>query len=168
MDQQTTLEQLQQLKLSGMAKRYEAILKQPVHQQPEPHTLIGLLTEAEAGYRVHQRTQIYLRLSRLRYNASPEQINCSPGRGITKEMLTTLSDGTFIEKAENLLITGATGCGKSYLACAMGRNACLLGHKTLYYAMNRFIEALAAARLDGTYIRWLNLIARTPLLILDD
>lgn len=168
MDQQTTLEQLQQLKLSGMAKRYEAILKQPVHQQPEPHTLIGLLTEAEAGYRVHQRTQIYLRLSRLRYNASPEQINCSPGRGITKEMLTTLSDGAFIEKAENLLITGATGCGKSYLACAMGRNACLLGHKTLYYAMNRFIEALAAARLDGTYIRWLNLIARTPLLILDD
>ena len=168
MDQQTTLEQLQQLKLSGMAKRYEAILKQPVHQQPEPHTLIGLLAEAEAGYRVHQRTQIYLRLSRLRYNASPEQINCSPGRGITKEMLTTLSDGTFIEKAENLLITGATGCGKSYLACAMGRNACLLGHKTLYYAMNRFIEALAAARLDGTYIRWLNLIARTPLLILDD
>jgi len=168
MDQQTTLEQLQQLKLSGIAKRYEAILKQPVHQQPEPHTLIGLLTEAEAGYRVHQRTQIYLRLSRLRYNASPEQINCSPGRGITKEMLTTLSDGTFIEKAENLLITGATGCGKSYLACAMGRNACLLGHKTLYYAMNRFIEALAAARLDGTYIRWLNLIARTPLLILDD
>ena len=168
MDQQTTLEQLQQLKLSGMAKRYEAILKQPIHQQPEPHTLIGLLAEAEAGYRVHQRTQIYLRLSRLRYNASPEQINCSPGRGITKEMLTTLSDGTFIEKAENLLITGATGCGKSYLACAMGRNACLLGHKTLYYAMNRFIEALAAARLDGTYIRWLNLIARTPLLILDD
>jgi DNA replication protein DnaC len=168
MDQQSTLEQLQQLKLSGMAKRYEAILKQPVHQQPEPHTLIGLLTEAEAGYRVHQRTQIYLRLSRLRYNASPEQINCSPGRGITKEMLTALSDGTFIENAENLLITGATGCGKSYLACAMGRNACLLGHKTLYYAMNRFIEALAAARLDGTYIRWLNLIARTPLLILDD
>jgi DNA replication protein DnaC len=168
MNQQSTLEQLQDLKLIGMAKRYEAIIKQPVHQQPEQHTVVALLAEAEAGYRVHQRTQLYLRLSKLRYNASPEQINCTPGRGISKETLATLSDGTFIEKAENLLITGATGCGKSYLACAMGRNACLLGHRTLYYSMNRLIEALVAARLDGTYIRWLNMIAKTPLLIIDD
>ena len=168
MNQQSTLEQLQELKLTGMTKRYEAIMKQPVHQQPEPHTIIGLLTEAEAGYRVHQRTQLYLRLSKLRYNATPEQINCTPGRGITKEILSTLSDGVFIEKSENLLITGATGCGKSFFACAMGRNACLLGYRTLYYSMNRFIEALSAARLDGTYIRWLNTIAKTPLLIIDD
>lgn len=168
MNQQSTLEQLQELKLTGMAKRYEAIIKQPVQQQPEPHTIIGLLTEAEAGYRVHQRTQLYLRLSKLRYNASPEQINCTPGRGISKEILANLSDGTFIEKSENLLITGSTGCGKSYFACAMGRNACLLGHRTIYYSMNRFVEALAVARLDGTYIRWLNMIAKTPLLIIDD
>jgi len=168
MNQQSTLEQLQDLKLTGMAKRYEAILKQPVHQHPEPHALIATLTEAEAGYRVFQRTQLYLRLSKLRYNATPEQINCTPGRGITKETLALLTDGTFIEKSENLLIVGATGCGKSYLACAMGRNACLLGYKTLYYSMNRFIEALNAARLDGTYIRWLNIIAKTPLLIIDD
>lgn len=168
MNQQSTLEQLQELKLSGMAKRYEAILNQPVHQQPEPHALIATLAEAESGYRIHQRTELYLRLAKLRYNATPEQINCTPGRGITKEILAMLSDGTFIEKSENLLITGATGCGKSYLACAMGRNACLLGHRTLYYSMNRFIEALAAARLDGTYLRWINAIAKTPLLIIDD
>jgi DNA replication protein DnaC len=168
MNQQSTLEQLQELKLSGMAKRYEAILNQPVHQQPEPHALIATLAEAESGYRIHQRTELYLRLAKLRYNATPEQINCTPGRGITKEILIMLSDGTFIEKSENLLITGATGCGKSYLACAMGRNACLLGHRTLYYSMNRFIEALAAARLDGTYLRWINAIAKTPLLIIDD
>lgn len=168
MNQQSTLEQLQELKLSGMAKRYDAILKQPIHQQPEPHTLIALLTEAEVGYRVYQRTELYLRLAKLRYQATVEQINCTPGRGITKEMLVTLSDGTFIEKSENLLICGATGCGKSFFACAIGRNACLLGHRTLYYSMNRFIEALAAARLDGTYIRWLNQIAKTPLLIIDD
>ena len=104
MNQQSTLEQLQELKLIGMAKRYEAIIKQPVHQQPEPHTVVALLAEAEEGYRVHQRTQLYLRLSKLRYNASPEQINCTPGRGISKETLATLSDGTFIEKSENLLI----------------------------------------------------------------
>lgn len=168
MNQQSTLDQLHELKLTGMAKRYEAILGQPLHQQPEPHTLVASLTEAEAGYRTFQRTQLYLRLAKLRYNATVEQINCTAGRGITKENLIQLSDGIFIEKAENLLSTGATGCGKSYLACAIGRNACLLGHRTLYYSMNRFIEALAAARLDGSYIRWLNLIAKTPVLILDD
>ena len=168
MNQQSTLEQLQELRLTGMAKRYEAIINQPVHQQPEPHAIVGLLTEAETGYRVYQRTQLYLRLSKLRYNATPDQINCTPGRGITKEILITLSDGTFIERSENLLITGATGCGKSFFACAMGRNACLLGHRTIYYSMNRFIEALSVARLDGTYIRWLNMIAKTPLLIIDD
>ena len=167
MNQQSTLEQLQELKLTGMAKRYEAIIKQPVHQQPEAHTIVGLLAEAEAGYRVHQRTGLYLRLSKLRYNATLEQINCTPERGISKEVLSTLSDGTFIERSENLLITGATGSGKSFFACAMGRNACLLGHRTLYYSMNRFIEALAIARLDGTYIRWLNMVAKTPLLIID-
>lgn len=168
MDQQSTLTQLQHLKLSGMAKRYEAVLQQPLHQQPEPHALIATLAEAETSYRIFQRTQLYLRLAKLRYMATPEQVNCTPGRGITKEILTILSDGTFIEKSENVLITGATGCGKSYLSCALGRNACLLGHRTLYYSMNRFIEALAAARLDGTYIRWLNMIAKTPLLIIDD
>ncbi len=74
MHQQSTLEQLQELKLSGMAKRYEAILNQPVHQQPEAHALIALLAEAEAGYRIHHRTQLYLRFSKLRYNATPEQV----------------------------------------------------------------------------------------------
>jgi len=168
MNTQNTLEQLQKLKLHGMAKRYEAVLNQSSHQQPEPHTLIALLIEAESGYRTHQRTQLYLRLSRLRYNATPEQVNCTPGRGLTKEQLITFCDGMFIEKSENLLITGATGCGKSYLACALGRQACMLGYRTLYYSMNRFIEALATARLDGSYIKWVNFIAKTPLLILDD
>ena len=103
MNNQNTIEQLHQLKLHGMAKRYEAVVGQSIHEQPEPHALIALLTEAEAGYRIHQRTQLYLRLSRLRYNATPEQINCTPGRGITKEQLITLCDGMFIEKSENLL-----------------------------------------------------------------
>jgi DNA replication protein DnaC len=168
MNHQSTLESMHHLKLNGMAKRYEAILSLPVDKQPEPSTIIALLLEAEEGYREHHRSQLYLRLSKLRYNATPEQINCTAGRGITKEMLLALTEGIFITRSENILITGATGCGKSYIACALGRNACVLGYRTLYFSMNRFIEALAAARLDGSYIRWLNQIAKTPLLILDD
>ncbi len=74
MNTQSTVEQLQQLKLYGMSKRYQFFLDQPEHQQPEAHTLMGMLADAEAQYRLAQRTQLYLRLSRLRYHALPEQI----------------------------------------------------------------------------------------------
>ena len=165
---QATLDQLHELKLYGMAKRYEAVMQLHSHEQPDAHVLAAQLTEAERSYRTHRRTELYLRLSKLRYNAVPEQINCSAERGITKDQLATFCDGTFIDKNENLLISGATGCGKSYLACAIGRQACMLGYRTIYFSMNRFIEALSAARLDGSYIKLLNQIAKTPLLIFDD
>jgi DNA replication protein DnaC len=168
MNTEQTVTQLQQLKLHGMAGRYEALLDLPVHQQPEAHTLLAMLTEAEAGYRSQQRTGLYLRLSKLRYHALLEQIHCSQARGFTSEQLQLLCDASFIEKSENILISGATGCGKSYLACALGRQACTLGYRTQYYSMNRFIETLAAARLDGSYVKWLDHLAKTPLLILDD
>lgn len=168
MNTQSTLEELRQLKLHGMAACYQAILEQPLHQQPEPHLWLGLLTQAEAQHRLCGRTELYLRLSKLRYHALPEQVTCSAERGLLTEQLIQLSDGSFIDRADNVLITGATGCGKSFLACALGRKACMLGYRTLYYSMNRFMEALGAARLDGTYIKWLNQLAKTPLLILDD
>ena len=96
------------------------------------------------------------------------QVNANAQRGINKEQLLQFSDGLFISKGENILITGSTGCGKSYLACALGRQSCMLGYRTLYLSMNRFIESVANARLDGTYVKWLNQIAKTPLIILDD
>jgi len=159
---------MMELKLYGMAKSYETQLNQPAHQQPDGHTLVAMLTEAEAHSRVHQRTNLYLRLAKLRYLVHPEQIKCSAERNLTKEQLRFLGEVAFIDNAENVLITGATGCGKSYLACALGNRACTLGYKTLYYSMNRFIEILATARIDGSYLKLLNLIAKTPLLILDD
>jgi len=168
MNTQSTLEQLRALKLHGMAGRYQAVLEQPLHQQPEPHLLLGMLADAESQHRQIARTDLYLRLSRLRYNALPEQVNCSEQRGITADQLLQLCDGLFINKGDNVLITGSTGCGKSFLACALGRKACMLGYRTIYYSMNRFLEALGAARLDGSYLKWLNLMAKTPLLILDD
>jgi len=168
MNTQTTVEQLRELKLSGMAKRYEAALEMPLHQQPDAHALVAMLADAELQHRRQTRTQLYLRLSKLRFHALPEQVHAGTQRGLTKEQLLQLCDGLFIDKAENVLITGATGCGKSYLACALGRQACMLGYRTMYYSMNRFLEALGAARLDGSYLKWLNLMAKTPLLILDD
>ena len=168
MNTNKTWEQLRHLKLQGMADRYAAIIDQPIHQQPEAHAMMAMLAEAEEEQRTVQRTQLYLKLAKLRYSAYVEQVNCKPERGLSSEQLIRLSDCSYIKKSENILITGATGCGKSYLACALGRQACVKGYKVLYYPMNRFIEQLALAKLDGSYLKWLNQIARVPLLILDD
>ena len=168
MNTQNTVEQLKALKLNGMAKRYEAALALPVHELQDTHALLAMITQAEVEYREYARTQKYLKSSKLRYHALPEDILCTAERGITREQVLRLSDGMFIEKGENVLITGATGCGKSFLACALGRSACLLGYKTLYFSMNKFLDALAQARLDGTYLKWIKGIAAHRLLILDD
>lgn len=168
MNTQNTVDQLNTLKLTGMAKRYEATLSLPIHDLQDVHTLMGSITQAELEYRQHARTQKYLKASKLRYNALPEDIICNAERGITREQILRLSDGMFIEKAENVLITGATGCGKSFLACALGRSSCLLGYRTQYFSMNKFLEALAQVRLDGSYLKWIKTIAANKLLILDD
>lgn len=97
-----------------------------------------------------------------------EQVQCSPSRNFTRDELLTLSDCSFIQRSENILITGATGCGKSYLACALGRQACSLGYKVYYLGMNRFIERLILSRMDGSYIKLLNQLEKIPLIILDD
>ena len=161
-------EQLVQLRLQGMAQSYQSIAGLPVNKQPEAHELLATLLQAELQYRQYQRTTMLLRLGRLRYQASIEQISCSPARNLTKGQLAQLADCSFIQRAENILITGATGCGKSYLACALGNQACLLGYKTLYLNMNRFCEKITLSKLEGTYLKLLGQIEKVKLIILDD
>lgn len=168
MNVQSTLDQLHQLKLHGMVKAYEAALSLPIHEQPTIDILIGRLAEAERQYRVNQKTTMYLKLSKLRYNAILEQVHCNAARNLTSDQLMSLADCRFIESAENILISGATGCGKSYIACAIGRQACALGYKVLYFGMNRFLERVAQTKLDGSFIKLLNQIEKTHLIVLDD
>jgi DNA replication protein DnaC len=167
-DTKKTIENLEFLKLQGMVEAYESILSMPSHQIPSVHELLSRLVEAEIQNRTERRTKMYLKQSNIRYNAVLDTVKCSAQRNISQEQLFALADCSFIRRSENVIITGSTGSGKSYLACAIGRQACIMGYKTLYLGMNRFVENLALSRVDGTYIKLLNQLEKYPLIIIDD
>lgn len=162
------MDQLRKLRLTGMASAYEQSLALPSQDKPTADLLLAQLTEAELQYRMQRKTLMYLKSSKLRYDAIVEQVYCNPARNITSEQIMTIATCDFIDKAENVIITGATGCGKSYLACAIGRQACMNGYKVLYYGFQRLIEKLAQAKIDGTFVKLLNQIEKTHLLVIDD
>ncbi len=168
MNTQITMDHLTQLKLDGMLQAYKGVLAMPVQNQPSINQFMARLAEAELQSRGRKRTELYIRQSKLRYNALLEQVYCNAERNLSKEKLMMIADCSFIERAENLLITGKTGCGKSYLACAIGRQACTLGYRTLYFGMNRFLEKISLSKLDGTYVKLLNQIEKAHLIIIDD
>jgi DNA replication protein DnaC len=112
--------------------------------------------------------QMFLRLSKLRYQATIQDIDCSEKRNLSKEKLMILADCAYLDRGENILVTGSTGCGKSYLVCALGNHACVKGYRTLYFNMNRFTEQIALAKTDGTLIKWLDRLKKAKLIILDD
>jgi len=169
MNTNSTLEKLRQLKLHGMADSYKAILDLGVHQQPESmHQLIALLGEAEDEYRNHHRSIRNLQRSRLRYDATIEEITCTTERNLSKETIIKLSDCSYVKKGQTILIVGPTGCGKSFIACALARQACNHGFSALYLRMNKFIRELNAAKLDGTLTKKLRQLERTHVIIFDD
>lgn len=168
MNQQITLDRLREFKLTGMERVYRSLLGVPPDEQPSTDYLMARLVEAEYLDRQQKRMESLTRQSKLRYDANLEQAYCSRERNFTRDQQTLLASGEFILRGENILITGATGSGKSWLACAIGRQACALGYKTLYLPMNRFLEKLAMARLQGTYLKLLNQLEKTQLIIFDD
>lgn len=159
---------MQQLRLQGMHQAYKSQLELPMNQQLEGHDLVAQLVQSEQLSRSNEKTAYYLKLAKLRLSATAEQIECNNTRNLTKQQLATLLEGRYLQQGENVLITGATGCGKSYLACALGHQACIQGHKTTYLGMNRLIEKITLAKLDGSYIKLLNHLERQSLIILDD
>lgn len=163
-----TLQQMQQLRLQGMYQAYRSQIELPMDQQLEGHDLIAQLVQSEELNRANEKTTYYLKLAKLRIPATIEQIECSPARNLTKQQLATLAEGRYLMQGENVLITGSTGCGKSYLACALGHQACIQGYKTTYLNMNRLIEKINLSKLDGSYIRLLNHLEKQTLIILDD
>jgi DNA replication protein DnaC len=163
-----THERLIELGLSGMAKAFEEQRRSPDLEALSFEDRIGLLVDREAAERDTRRLTTRLKLASLRQNACVEDVDLRTPRGIDRTVFAKLASGDWIDRHENLLVTGATGLGKSWLACALGHKACRDNHSVLYHRVPRLFEALAIARGDGRYARLLKTLGRAELLILDD
>lgn len=168
MNTQETIIQLKDMKLKGMAASLETIMTLPVQARPTLELAVARMVEAEQQDRRDRKTEMYLKTSRLRYTALLEDVICGADRNFTKEDLAALSDCSFIRRHENLLIQGKCGCGKSFLACALGRQACILGYRTVYLNMNSFVEKVAISKLDGSFLKMITSLEKNDLIILDD
>lgn len=163
-----SIEQMKQMNLQGMADFYESQLSLPLHEQAQGHDLVALLVQAELIKQMNYRTGRYLKIAKLRQPALPELVECSTSRNLTKQQFSVLLEGSFIQNGQHVLITGATGCGKSYVACALAHHACSLGYRTLYMNMNRFYEEVRMSKIENSYLTLLNKYKRFAVIVLDD
>lgn len=160
--------QLKGLKLSGMTQAFSEQLEQPPLQDLSFEERLALIVDREVLHRSNRRVTNLLRYAKLKQQAMAEDIDYRHQRNLDKSKFITLLSCDFIYKHHNLLITGPTGCGKSYIACAIGNQACRLGLSTRYLSLPRFLEEFIIAHADGSYSRLLTQILKTDLLLLDD
>jgi DNA replication protein DnaC len=168
MSQENTLTQLRQLKLTGMEQAFSEQLEQPPIQNLSFDERFALLVDRELSTRGNRRIANLLRQAKLRQQACVEDIDYSHSRNLNKSQFASLISCDFVRQRANLIITGPTGCGKSYLACALGHQACRHGLSVKYIRLPRFLEELIIAHADGSYGRLLVMLLKVDLLILDD
>lgn len=163
-----TIEKLEAMRLTGMAAALREQLEMDGLEQMSFEERLGLLIDRESTVRETRRLRSRLKKAKLRQSACIEDIDFSQSRGLDKALIMKLADCQWIAKHHNLIITGPTGVGKSYLACAFGQKACREGFTTAYHRVSRLFEELALAKGDGRYVKLLKSISKTDLLILDD
>ena len=163
-----TLDQLRQLGLAGMARAYEELTANPRGGELDHAEWLGLLLDYELTLRRQKQFETRARVAKLRHSASVEDVNYQTPRGLDRALFLKLSACDWIAERRNLIITGASGLGKSWLACALGHKACRENMSVLYTRMPRLFAELGVAHGDARYARLLKSIARAKLLILDD
>lgn len=165
---ETTLEKMKKLKLWGLYRAFKTNLESGQIHQLTTDELIAIMIDSELDDRQNRKIEYHIRKARFRYKGNIESISYDQDRNLDKNQIMRYAECTFIEKRENILITGSTGVGKSYIASAMGHQACTLGYKVLYANTNKMLSKLKMAKADGSYIKEMCRIERQNLLILDD
>jgi len=165
---QQTLEKMNALKLSGMAEAFQQQIGSAECARLSFDERLGLLVDSEWTAREQRKLKRRLRSAKMRYAASIEDVDFKHPRGLDRQQVLSLGNCGWIHSQHNLLITGPTGIGKSYLACAFVERACRRGYSAAYVRLPRLLQQLAVARGDGSYDRLLGRLARLELLAIDD
>jgi len=160
--------QFNELRLRGMSRSWETLTETRQHQDLSLSEGLLILLQAEKLDREQRRFERLRKNAKFRYQASVEELRKDSSRGIDKTLINALATGRYLEDGESIIITGATGCGKSFIASALGHQACAQGYKTAYFNMQKLTKQLKIARLEGSIVSFFLKLAKTSLLILDD
>ncbi len=168
MNKNQTIEKLKSMRLHAMAEQYQHHLQNNLYSDATADEYLGLLIDHEWEERQNAKIQRLIKQADFRQKSSVADIDYVTARNLDKNMFNRLSNLDFITKKENVILTGASGVGKSYLAQALGHQACLMTFKTQYYITSRLFNRLKLAKVDGTYDKELKKLNKVDLLILDD
>jgi DNA replication protein DnaC len=160
--------QLSRLRLHGMGRSWQALLETRRQNELTLSEGLELLLQAEEQERNNKRFERLRMNARFRYQASIEELKFDASRGLDKGMIMALATGEYLSKGESVLITGATGCGKSFLASAFGYQACAQGYRVAYYNFQKLLMKTKIARKDGTIYKFFETTSKIDLLIIDD
>jgi DNA replication protein DnaC len=167
LDQQT-ISILQSLSLFGMARSFEERLADPKQAELSHAEFVGLLVQDEKTYRDNLRLRRLLKKAKLRQEAALEDIDYRASRGLSQQVVLELANPEWVAARRNVLLTGPTGVGKTYIACALGNAAARHGYTVLYLRAPRLFETLQQSRGDGSHLKTLARLCRVQLLIIDD
>lgn len=165
---ETTLEKMRKIKCYGMYRAFKTNLESGTVQDYTTDEMIAHLVESELDDRQNRSIEQKVKNARFRYKAALENLSYTANRNIDKNQIMRLTECSFIDKCENILITGSTGIGKSYIASALGHHACSVGYKVIYYSAPKLFAKLKMTKADGSYIKEIAKIERHQLLIIDD
>lgn len=163
-----TLEKMRKMKFYGMARALKMTIEAGKSEQYTPDQLISLMVDSEWEDRHNRNIERTISNARFRYKSAIEQIVFDQERVIDKNQIMRLAECDFIKRCENILITGSTGIGKSFIATAIGHQACLLGYKTMYFNASKLFSQLKMAKGDGSYSKEIKVIEKQQLIIIDD
>ena len=163
-----TMEKMKAMKFNGMLRAFQTSIESRKTDNLSADELLAQLINEEWDERYNRKLQRSMKNAKFRYSASIEQIHFDASRNLDRNVVNRLAECNFIKKKENILITGSTGIGKSYMSSALGQQACSFGYRVLYMSTPKLFAKLKMAKADGSYIREVAKIERQHLLILDD
>jgi len=164
-----TIEKLNRLKLFGMTEALTEQLAGPIYQELSFEERFGMLVDRELTYRDNRRLKNLLKGAKLRHpNACLEEIDFRTPRGLSRDLLLSLAQNAWVAAKQNVIITGPTGSGKTFIACALANSACRGGMSAFYIRLPRLLQEMHIARADGSYGKLLTRFARIAVLVLDD